>query len=119
MELILGAGMGFMVPVAYTTFNQYFIKRRVIMMGLTQAMKGIIITLYPILVNFLMKRFYFRWVLAVIAAVNMHAFLGMLVMHDVKYHYKVIRVPIDETKPCKRNPFFFYGFYYFDLHWLL
>lgn len=82
-------------------FNHYFIKKRVFMMGITQALKGVGIMGYPILVQFLMERYGFRGTMAVIAAINAHAILGMLVMHPIEWHYKVIKIPVDEDEPCK------------------
>lgn len=71
------------------------------MMGITQALKGIGIMSYPIMVQFLMEKYGFRGTMAVIAAINAHATLGMLVMHPVSWHYKIIKIPVDEVEPCK------------------
>lgn len=92
-----------MVPVGYTNFNKYFIKKRVFMMSMTQALKGVLITLHPILVKVAMNAYGFRGALAIVAAVNAHSIVGMLVMHPIEWHYKVIRVPQSELKPCKWN----------------
>lgn len=93
-----------MVPVGYTTFNDYFVKKRIFMMGVTQAVKGAIIMMYPMSVNFLMKTYGFRYAMAILAAVNSHAIFGMLAMHPWQWHAKIIRVPVFETEPCKLNP---------------
>lgn len=52
-------------------------------MGITQVLKGIGIMSYPIMVQFLMEKYGFRGTMAVIAAINAHAILGMLVMHPM------------------------------------
>lgn len=90
-----------MVPVGYTSFNNYFVKRRVFMMSVTQALKGIVITSHPILSNILMNQFGFRGTLAIIAALNAHAIFGMLAMHPVEWHMKTVKVAEVEMKPCK------------------
>ncbi|XP_055300651.1 monocarboxylate transporter 14-like [Sitodiplosis mosellana] len=97
--VLQGAGIGFMAPVGYTIFNHYFVRKRVFMMGIMQALKGIGIMGYPIMVQFLMERYGFRGTMAVIAAINAHAILGMLAMHPIEWHYKVIKVPVDEDEP--------------------
>lgn len=72
-------------------------------MSMTQALKGVLITLHPILVKVAMNAYGFRGALAIVAAVNAHSIVGMLVMHPIEWHYKVIRVPQSELKPCKWN----------------
>lgn len=91
-----------MVSVGYTTFNHYFVKKRIFMMGLAQAVKGVIIMSYPLVVQFLMDEYGFRGAMAIVAAINSNAIFGMIVMHPVSMHYKTIKVPINETKKCKK-----------------
>ncbi len=90
-----------MIPVGYTTFNDYFVKKRVFAMSVAQALKGVIITSHPILVKILMNEYGFRGTVAMIAAINAHSILGMILMHPIKWHYKIIKVPIVETEPRK------------------
>lgn len=97
----IGFGIGLMVPVGYTNFNKYFIKKRVFMMSATQALKGLLIMLHPMIVNFAMNRYGFRGAMAIIAAINAHGLLGMIVQHPIEWHYKVIEVPEHELEPCK------------------
>lgn len=100
-NFIAGFGLGLMIPIGYATFNSYFVKRRVFAMSASQAMRGIIITSHPMLVKILMNEYGFRGTVAMIAAVNAHAILGMLVMHPVEWHYRVIKVPQDELESRK------------------
>lgn len=102
-SILQGAGFGIIIPVAYTTFNAYFVTRRVLMMSIAQALIGLGTMIYPILVQFLMDKYGFRGSMAVLAALNGHAIFGMLVMHPVKWHQKRVQVPIlakEESKPC-------------------
>lgn len=92
-----------MLPVGYTVFNDYFIERRVLCMGISQAVKGLGIMIYPKLMQFLLNEYGFRRTIAILAAINAHAIFGMLVMHPVEWHYKWIEVPIEEDEP--RNKF--------------
>lgn len=71
------------------------------MMSATQSLVGLGTMIYPIFVQFLMDQYGFRGTVAIIAACSAHAILGMLVMHPVEWHQKIVRVPIDEGKPCK------------------
>lgn len=103
-SVLQGAGFGLMIPVAYTTFNAYFVTRRVLMMSIAQALIGLGTMFYPILVQFLMDTYGFRGSIAVLAAINGHAVFGMLAMHPVQWHQKRVQVPVpdkEETKACK------------------
>lgn len=96
-----GLGLGLMIPVSYTTFNHYFVKKRIFAMSVAQALKGVIITSHPLLVKFLMNEYGFRGTVAMIAAINAHSILGMLAMHPIQWHYKIIKVPVVELEPRK------------------
>lgn len=91
-SIIQGAGFGLMIPAAYTTFNAYFVEKRVMMMSIAQTLIGVGTMGYPIMVQILMDLYGFRGCMAVIAAVNGHAILGMMVMHPVQWHMKEIRI---------------------------
>lgn len=91
-----------MIPVAYTNFNLYFVTKRVVMMSAAQTLIGIGTMIYPILVQCLMETYGFRGTMAILAAINGHAIFGMLVMHPIEWHYKVVRIECDETKSCKK-----------------
>lgn len=97
-SVLQGAGFGLMIPVAYTTFNAYFVKRRVLMMSIAQALIGLGTMIYPILLQFLMDTYGFRGSVAIMAAINGHAVFGMLVMHPAHWHQKRVRVPVRIAK---------------------
>lgn len=94
---VLGAGFGVMMSVSYTMFNRYFIKKRILMMGLAQTFLGIGSMMLPIMIAWLMKEFGFRGCLAIVAAVNGHAVWGMLVMHPVEWHLKKEKLTDEEA----------------------
>lgn len=71
------------------------------MMSVTQSLVGIGTMLYPIFVQYLMETYGFRGAMAVIAACDAHAIFGMLVMHPVSWHYKIIKVPVEENEEEK------------------
>lgn len=61
-------------------------------MSLLQASKGVLVALYPLLVKTLMNMYGYRGAMAIIAAINAHAIVGMLVLHPIEWHYKVVKV---------------------------
>ncbi|ETN63784.1 monocarboxylate transporter [Anopheles darlingi] len=87
-----GAGFGLMIPVSYTTFNAYFVERRVVMMSVAQTLIGLGTMFYPIFIQRSMDAFGFRGCMAVLAAINSHTLVAMLVMHPVEWHLR--RVPL-------------------------
>ncbi|XP_041765847.1 monocarboxylate transporter 7 [Anopheles merus] len=88
-----GAGFGLMIPVSYTTFNAYFVEKRVVMMSVAQTLIGLGTMFYPIFIQRSMDAFGFRGCMAVLAAINSHTLLAMLVMHPVQWHMR--RVPLE------------------------
>lgn len=73
------------------------------MMSLLQASKGVLVALYPLLVKTLMNMYGYRGAMAIIAAINAHAIVGMLVLHPIEWHHKLVKVPEIELKSCKSN----------------
>lgn len=97
-----------MSTVAYSTFNYYFVKRRISAMSLVQLLKGAILVGHPILVGFFMNSYGFRGTATIIAAINANCLIAMCVMHPVEWHYKEIKIRVieNEIRPCKyRNDF--------------
>lgn len=98
-----------MVPVAYTTFNAYFVQKRALMMNVTKAVVGLTTMCYPMFVELLMKQYGFRGTLAVIAAIDAHVILAMLFMHPLEWHYRKSTTSIKDSNTSKKiNAYRFY-----------
>lgn len=95
-----------MTPISFAVFNSYFVKRRSLMMGIASTVMSSCFTLYPVLVQFSRNLFGFRGCLALIAAVNMHTLIAMLVMHPFEWHSKRVNV----NKELLLNSTSFYKF---------
>ncbi|GAB0097094.1 uncharacterized protein DMENIID0001_126920 [Sergentomyia squamirostris] len=100
-SVIQGVGFGLIIPSAYTTFNLYFEEKRVFMMSIAQTIIGVGSMVYPIVIQWLMDTYGFRGCMVIMAALNGHAIVGMLVMHPVEWHMK--KVPIDQITPEDGN----------------
>lgn len=100
-SIIQGSGFGLIVPTSYTTFNNYFVKKRVMWMSFAQSLIGVGTMAYPMMVQKLMEWYGFRGCLMIIAALNAHAILGMLLMQPVKWHMK--RVPLTAEEMQQRQ----------------
>ncbi|XP_067616113.1 monocarboxylate transporter 7 [Eurosta solidaginis] len=91
-----GIGFGLMVPASYTKFNHYFIKKRVMWMSFAQALIGLGTMFYPVVIQMLLNRYGFRGCLLVLAAINAHPILGMLLMQPVEWHMKKVQDEVDQ-----------------------
>ncbi|XP_058823290.1 monocarboxylate transporter 7 [Topomyia yanbarensis] len=97
-SIFQGAGFGLMIPVSYTTFNAYFVEKRVVMMSISQTLIGLGTMFYPIFIQRTMEAFGFRGCMAVLAAVNSHTMVAMLLMHPVEWHMKKVKVDAEEVQ---------------------
>lgn len=95
-SLIQGTGFGLIVPTSYTTFNNYFVKKRIMWMSFAQSLIGLGSMFYPVLMQKLLEAYGFRGCLAVLAAINSHAVLGMLLMQPVEWHMQ--QIPIEDEE---------------------
>ncbi|TMW49112.1 hypothetical protein DOY81_005795 [Sarcophaga bullata] len=95
-SLIQGTGFGLIVPTSYTVFNNYFVKKRIMWMSFAQSLIGLGSMFYPVLMQKLLEAYGFRGCLAVLAAINSHAVLGMLLMQPVEWHMR--KVPIEDEE---------------------
>ncbi|XP_030566197.1 uncharacterized protein LOC115766416 [Drosophila novamexicana] len=95
-SLFQGTGFGLIVPTSYTSFNNYFVKNRVMWMSFAQTLIGLGSMVYPILMQKLLQWYGFRGCLLVLTAINANAVLGMLLMHPVEWHMR--RVPVQEVE---------------------
>ncbi|XP_001869607.2 monocarboxylate transporter 9 [Culex quinquefasciatus] len=93
-----GAGFGLMIPVSYTTFNAYFVEKRVVMMSVSQTLIGLGTMFYPIFIQKTMEAYGFRGCMAVLAAVNSHTLVAMMVMHPVEWHMRLVPVEPEEQQ---------------------
>ncbi|EAT44425.1 AAEL004213-PA [Aedes aegypti] len=97
-SIFQGAGFGLMIPVSYTTFNAYFVQKRVVMMSVSQTLIGLGTMIYPIFIQKTMEAFGFRGCMAVLAAVNSNTLVAMLVMHPVEWHMKKVQLTEEEIQ---------------------
>ncbi|CAD6995604.1 unnamed protein product [Ceratitis capitata] len=95
-SIIQGCGFGLIVPTSYTTFNNYFVKKRVMWMSFAQSLIGLGTMFYPVGMQMLMELYGFRGCLLVLAAINSHAILGMLLMQPVEWHMRKTSAQTDQ-----------------------
>ncbi|XP_075154484.1 monocarboxylate transporter 9 [Haematobia irritans] len=97
-SLVQGIGFGLIVPTSYTTFNNYFVKKRIMWMSFSQSLIGLGSMFYPVLMQKLIEWYGFRGCLALLAAINSHAVLGMLLMQPVEWHMRKVPCDVEELQ---------------------
>ncbi|KAG6460018.1 hypothetical protein O3G_MSEX011723 [Manduca sexta] len=78
--VLQGIGFGIMVPVCYSTFNYYFVRKRTAVMSLCKSVQGIILIWYPLLMKRTMNLYGMRGTLLIIFGISLHTIPGMLSM---------------------------------------
>lgn len=78
--VLQGIGFGIMVPVCYSTINQYYIKKRTTVMSLIKAIQGLVLMWYPHVLKIIVQNYGFRGTLLLISGISLHTLPGMLVM---------------------------------------
>ncbi|XP_023935750.2 monocarboxylate transporter 1 [Bicyclus anynana] len=78
--VLQGVGFGMIVPVCYSTFNQYFVRKRTQVMSLIKAAQGVILIFYPQLLKELLSCYGFRSTLLLISGISLHTFPGVFAM---------------------------------------
>ncbi|XP_039752775.1 monocarboxylate transporter 1-like isoform X2 [Pararge aegeria] len=79
--VLQGVGFGMIVPVCYSTFNHYFVRKRTQVMSLIKATQGTILIFYPQLLKVLLSRYGFRSTLLLISGISLHTFPGVVAMN--------------------------------------
>lgn len=76
------------LPAMYTTFNQYFVKRQIMMFGIISTLTGVVSVFMPTFIEMLMHEYGFRGCMAILAALNLHVLLGMIALLPVDWWNK-------------------------------
>lgn len=92
-----GGGFAIMQSVSFVTFNQYFVRRRAMMMGLAQTAMGCGAAVLPLFVDLVCSQFGPLGGRLIVAALNGHALLAMLVMRPVRHRRRTaIEIELNE-----------------------
>lgn len=81
--ILKGIGFGILSTISFATFNEYFVKRRLLMMGIAQTFVGIGSMLLPLFIVKMKDMFGFRGCILVLTAVNCNMVVAMMVMKPV------------------------------------
>lgn len=75
-----------MVPVVFTAFNQYFVKKRSLVNSISQGMITALTLTYPIITQYLVENFGQRGTAAIFAAGSLNAFFAVVLIQPVEKH---------------------------------
>lgn len=96
IEKNLGIGYGIMVPIAMTTFNNYFVKRRSALMCISSIFIGVGFVICPYLIKHLNDRYGLTGTLIILCGLGFHTFFAMAIMQPAEWHLKPINTNMQE-----------------------
>ncbi|KPI95075.1 Monocarboxylate transporter 2 [Papilio xuthus] len=99
--LLQNIGIGFLLNITYSVINEYFVKRRLLSLSVTQTIPAIIALFSPQLVNMVINYYGFRGAFILLSAINMHTFVAVCLMQPVAWHMKKIEIPNVESSEMK------------------
>lgn len=81
-----------MLPVAFSSFNSYFEKKKNVLMSVSQAAVIALMMVTPAIVKELMDYYGFRGTVAIISAFSLNCFLAMATLQPVEWHMKKVKI---------------------------
>ncbi|XP_044729949.1 monocarboxylate transporter 6-like [Chrysoperla carnea] len=98
-----GVGYGLMVPVVFTAFNQYFVKKRSLVNSISQGMITALTLTYPVITQYLVENFGQRGTAAIFAAGSLNAFFAVVLIQPVEKH--MVKKVQDSEAPNLKTEF--------------
>ncbi|XP_068626842.1 monocarboxylate transporter 1-like [Battus philenor] len=95
-QLLQNLGVGLFYNLSMSIINEYFVKRRLLSISLTQTVPAIVSMFAPQLVKMTLNIYGFRGTLFLLLAVNVHTLVSVCLMQPVSWHYKKVEV-LEET----------------------
>ncbi|XP_044729571.1 uncharacterized protein LOC123292923 [Chrysoperla carnea] len=81
-----GIGYGLMLPVVFTAFNQYFVRRRTVMNSISQGLMTAASLILPVITQFFMDNYGQRGTALIFAALSLHALFSVILFQPVEWH---------------------------------
>lgn len=81
-----------MLPVTFSTFNNYFDKKKNVLMGISQAIVVAVTMVSPAIIKSLMDYYGFRGTVALISALSLNCFVAMATLQPVEWHMKKVKI---------------------------
>ncbi|CAK1602345.1 unnamed protein product [Parnassius mnemosyne] len=94
-------GIGILYNISYSSINDYFVKRRLISLSLTQSVAAIVSFLSPQFVEITLEVYGYRGAYVLLAAINMQTFVAVSLMQPVDLHLKKVEVITVEENEMK------------------
>lgn len=75
-----------MLPVVFTGFNQYFVKRRTVMNSISQGLMTGASLILPVITQIFMDNYGQRGTALIFAALSLHALFSVILFQPVEWH---------------------------------
>ncbi|GJQ75157.1 hypothetical protein Trydic_g9763 [Trypoxylus dichotomus] len=87
-----GLGFGLLLPSGLTAFNEYFNRKRNMMLSICHTIVGSVGMFLPYIISYLVQEYGFRGTAAILAAFSLHLVYAALTFQPIKWHYKKLKV---------------------------
>ncbi|XP_052738962.1 monocarboxylate transporter 2-like [Bicyclus anynana] len=99
--LLQSIGHGIVINITFTVTNNYFVKKRLFAVSLTQTISAAFGLVTPRLVKWAIEVYGFRGCVMLITGVSMHNMFAMMLMQPVEWHMKKVEILDDNEKETK------------------
>ncbi|XP_026739064.1 monocarboxylate transporter 6-like [Trichoplusia ni] len=88
-----GSGLGIIMTLTFTAMNDYFVKKRVLVMSFVQTVTGILTMVAPMFIKWALERYGFRGCMIILAGISLSNVFAVLTFQPIKRHLKKVEIP--------------------------
>ncbi|KAF9801249.1 hypothetical protein SFRURICE_008138 [Spodoptera frugiperda] len=98
--ILQGLGFGLIYNLSCTILVDYFLKKRLMAIGLVHSAVAIISMIAPLFVKWSLEKYGFRDTILLMSALIMHNFIAVALMQPVQWHLKRVEVSDKNNEFC-------------------
>ncbi|CAH0592711.1 unnamed protein product [Chrysodeixis includens] len=87
-----GIGIGIIMTLTFTAMNDYFVKKRVLIMSFVQTMTGMFTMVAPMFIKWVLERYGFRGCMMILAGISVSNIFAVLTFQPIKWHMKKVEI---------------------------
>lgn len=98
-----------MLPSFFTAFNDYFERKRNVVMSVIQTVTVVAVMCWPAISNFCMENYGFRGTVAIFAALSLNCLPAALTLQPVERHMKQLKLTVERDENTKHGAEILHG----------
>ncbi|XP_075978656.1 monocarboxylate transporter 6-like [Anticarsia gemmatalis] len=110
--ILPGIGLGIQYNLCCTILNEYFVEKRLVVIGLTQSIIGLITMLVPMCLKWSLQEYGYRGTLLIVSGITLNNFFGVALIQPVENHMKKVEIVdnemntllVTEKEPIEKTP---------------